>query len=162
MDWSWLEQPSALIPLAGVLGLLVGSFLNVVILRLPRRLEHDWMSQAREFLGHTDPGAEAAPPDLVFKGSHCPHCKHELSPLDNSPLLWFIMLRGGCRYSRAAIVWQYAILELITPLAIAIVAWGFGFGWQLLTDLALTWVLIGASGSDAGTNLLPDQRTLPL
>ncbi len=162
MDWSLLEQPGVLVPLSGVLGLLVGSFLNVVILRLPRRLEHDWMSQAREFLGHTEPTAEEAPPDLVFKGSHCPHCKHELSPLDNIPLLSFLVLRGRCRYCRTAISWQYPMVELITCIASAVVAWKFGFGWQLLAALAFTWILIAASGIDARTQLLPDQLTLPL
>ena len=162
MDWSWLEQPGVLIPLVGILGLLVGSFLNVVILRLPRRLEHDWTSQAREFLGHTEPEANEAPPDLVFKGSHCPHCKHELSPLDNIPLLSFLSLRGRCRYCKTAISWQYPLVELLSGLACATLAWKFGFGWQLLAGLAFTWILIAASGIDARTQLLPDQLTLPL
>ena len=162
MDWSWLEQPGALIPLAGVLGLLVGSFLNVVILRLPRRLEYDWMTQAREFLGQTEPEATEAPPDLVFKGSHCPHCKHGLSPLDNIPLLSFLFLRGRCRYCKTPISWQYPLVELISGLACATIAWKFGFGWPLLAGLAFTWILIAASGIDARTQLLPDQLTLPL
>lgn len=162
MDWSLLEQPGVLIPVVGVLGLLVGSFLNVVILRLPGRLEHDWMSQAREFLGHAEPATEEAPPDLVFKGSHCPHCKHELSPLDNIPLLSFLILRGRCRYCKTAISWLYPMVELITAMFSAVVAWKFGFGWQLLAGLAFTWILIAASGIDARTQLLPDQLTLPL
>ena len=162
MEWSALEQPGVLIPLIGVLGLLVGSFLNVVILRLPRRLEHDWKMQAREFLGQEQSEAVEVPPDLVFKGSHCPHCKHELSPLDNIPLLSFLILRGRCRYCRTAISWQYPMVELITATASAVVAWKFGFGWQLLAALAFTWILIAASGIDARTQLLPDQLTLPL
>ena len=162
MDWSWLEQPGALIPLAGVLGLLVGSFLNVVILRLPRRLEYDWMTQAREFLGHAEPEAAEVPPDLVFKGSHCPHCKHGLSPLDNIPLLSFLFLRGRCRYCKTPISWQYPLVELISGMACVTIAWKFGFGWPLLAGLAFTWILIAASGIDARTQLLPDQLTLPL
>lgn len=162
MDWSWLEQPGTLIPVIGVLGLLVGSFLNVVILRLPRRLEHDWMMQAREFLGHSEPESAEAPPDLVFKGSHCPHCKHGLSPLDNIPLLSFLFLRGRCRYCKTAISWQYPLVELISGLACATIAWKFGFDWPLLAGLAFTWILIAASGIDARTQLLPDQLTLPL
>ncbi|HET9034249.1 MAG TPA: A24 family peptidase [Dokdonella sp.] len=162
MDWSWLEHPAALIPVVAVLGLLVGSFLNVVILRLPRRLEFDWMSQAREFLGQTEPDAEEVPPDLVFKSSHCPHCKHGLSPLDNIPLLSFLFLRGRCRYCKTAISWQYPLIELISGVACAIIAWKFGFGLQLLAGLVFTWILIAASGIDARTQLLPDQLTLPL
>ena len=162
MDWSWLEQAGALIPVVGVLGLLVGSFLNVVILRLPRRLEYDWMSQAREFLGQTEAEETEIPPDLVFKGSHCPHCKHALSPFDNIPLLSFLVLRGRCRYCRTPISWQYPLVELISGVACATIAWKFGLGWQLLAGLAFTWTLIAASGIDARTQLLPDQLTLPL
>ncbi len=162
MDWSWLEQPGVLIPLVGLLGLLVGSFLNVVILRLPRRLEHDWMMQAREFLGQGESEAVVAPPDLVFHGSHCMHCKHPLSPFDNIPVLSYVFLRGRCRYCRVPISWQYPLVEIISAVGSAIVAWKFGFGWPLLAGLAFTWTLIAASGIDARTQLLPDQLTLPL
>jgi leader peptidase (prepilin peptidase)/N-methyltransferase len=164
--FDWLEDPALLILLTGLLGLLVGSFLNVVILRLPRRLEHDWRNQAHELLGHDVPlagdGAEAAPPDLVFTGSHCPRCQHPLSPLDNIPLLSWLALRGRCRYCKARISWQYPLVELLAALASAAVAWRFGFGWPLAAGLAFTWTLIAASGIDARTQLLPDQLTLPL
>jgi leader peptidase (prepilin peptidase)/N-methyltransferase len=162
MDFSWLHEPALLIPLTGVLGLLVGSFLNVVILRLPKRLEHDWQAQAREFLGQPAPTEDTAPPDLVFKGSHCTQCKHALSALDNIPLLSFLALRGRCRYCRTPISWQYPLVEFLSALACAVVAWKFGFGWPLLAALAFTWTLIAAAGIDARTQLLPDQLTLPL
>ncbi|WP_440223488.1 prepilin peptidase [Dokdonella sp. MW10] len=162
MDFTWLAEPALLIPLTGVLGLLVGSFLNVVILRLPRRLEHEWQAQARELLGQSAPVAEDVPPDLVFKGSHCVHCKHPLSPLDNIPLLSFLALRGRCRYCRTPISWQYPLVELLSALACAVMAWKFGFGWPLLAALVFTWMLLAASGIDARTQLLPDQLTLPL
>jgi leader peptidase (prepilin peptidase)/N-methyltransferase len=147
--------------LTGLLGLLVGSFLNVVILRLPRRLEHDWRSQAHELLGHALE-AEAAPPDLVVTGSHCPACKHKLSALDNIPLLSWLALRGRCRYCGTRISWQYPLVELLTALACAAIAWKFGFGWPLAAGLVFTWMLIAAAGIDARTQLLPDQLTLPL
>ena len=170
LDPTWLQEPAVLIVLTGVLGLLVGSILNVVILRLPRRLEHDWREQARELLSDVDLGAplpavsepETAPPDLVFTGSHCPHCKHPLSPLDNIPLLSWLALRGRCRYCKAPISWQYPLVELLTALASAAIAWKFGYDWQLAAGLALTWTLIAASGIDVRTQLLPDQLTLPL
>ncbi len=164
MDFSWLQRPEVLVPIVGVLGLLVGSFLNVVILRLPRRLEHDWTMQAREFLDRNEAeiASEAPPPDLVFHGSHCMHCKHPLSPLDNIPLLSFLFLRGRCRHCRTPISWQYPLVELISAVACSVVAWKFGFGWPLLAGLAFTWILIAASGIDARTQLLPDQLTLPL
>jgi len=162
----WLHEPALLISMTGVLGLLVGSFLNVVILRLPRRLEHDWMRQAREILVPAD-GVEAAsdepaPPDLVFTGSHCPQCKHKLSPLDNIPLLSWLALRGRCRYCKAPISWQYPLVEALTAILSAVVAWKFGFGWQLAAALPFTWMLVAASGIDARTQLLPDQLTYPL
>lgn len=205
-DLAWLNEPAVLIPLTALLGLLVGSFLNVVILRLPRRLEHDWRLQAQEILAggseetpkapvtvrdrlvaadgapvqadaferpgaledhpspdrHDDPAAAPTPPDLVFTASHCPHCKHPLSPLDNIPLLSWLALRGRCRYCGASISWQYPLVEALTALASAVIAWKTGFGWELAPALVFTWVLIAASGIDVRTQLLPDQLTLPL
>ena len=160
-DFAWATEPGPLIALTGLLGLLVGSFLNVVILRLPRRLEHDWRTQAREVLGQTQ-DAETAPPDLVVTGSHCPKCQHKLSALDNIPLVSWLALRGRCRYCKTKISWQYPLVELLTALASAAMAWKFGFGWPLAAGLVFTWVLIAASGIDVRTQLLPDQLTLPL
>ena len=160
-DLSWAAQPGPLIALTGLLGLLVGSFLNVVILRLPRRLEHDWRMQARELLGEAQ-ADEAKPPDLVVTGSHCPACKHALSALDNIPLASWLALGGRCRYCKAKISWQYPLVELLTALASAAIAWKFGFGWPLAAGLIFTWMLIATSGIDARTQLLPDQLTLPL
>jgi leader peptidase (prepilin peptidase)/N-methyltransferase len=161
-ELSWASEPGPLIALTGLLGLLVGSFLNVVILRLPRRLEHDWRAQARELLGDSTASDESKPPDLVVTGSHCPKCQHHLSALDNIPLVSWIALRGRCRYCSAPISWQYPLVELLTALASAAIAWKFGFGWPLAAGLAFTWILIAAAGIDARTQLLPDQLTLPL
>ncbi len=159
-SFAWAAQPAALIALCGVLGLLVGSFLNVVILRLPRRLEHDWRSQASELLD-TD-WNEAPPPDLVLTRSHCPHCGHFLSPMENIPLLSWLVLRGRCRHCGTGISIQYPIVELLTAIASMLVAWRFGFGWQLAAALVFSWILIAAAGIDVRTQLLPDQLTLPL
>ena len=141
----WLRDPAWLIPLTALFGLLVGSFLNVVILRLPRRLEHDWRQQAHELLGSdvalNQPLPEQpaeVPPDLVFTGSHCPQCRHPLSAFDNIPLVSWLALRGRCRYCKARISWQYPLVELLTAVASAVVAWRFGFGWQLAAGLAFT------------------------
>ncbi len=165
-EFDWLREPALLIPLTALLGLLVGSFLNVVILRLPRRLEHDWRAQAHDLLGSdvaiNQPLVDAPPPDLVFTGSHCPTCNHALSALDNIPLASWLALRGHCRYCNARISWQYPLVELLTALASAAVAWKFGFGWPLGVSLVFTWILIAASGIDVRTQLLPDQLTLPL
>jgi leader peptidase (prepilin peptidase)/N-methyltransferase len=146
---------------AGVLGLIVGSFLNVVILRLPARMEYFWKRDAREMLelGAND---EAAPPDIVRKGSHCPHCKHPLAAWDNIPLLSWLVLRGHCRYCRAPISIQYPLVELLCGVTGAIVVWHFGVTWQAAAALLFTWFLVAAGGIDFRTQLLPDSLTLPL
>ena len=89
-------------------------------------------------------------------------CKHALSPLDNIPLLSYVLLRGRCRYCQTRISWQYPLVEAISAAACAVIAWKFGFGLPLLAGLFFTWILIAASGIDARTQLLPDQLTLPL
>ncbi|MGA9342694.1 MAG: A24 family peptidase [Rhodanobacteraceae bacterium] len=160
-DFSWITETGWLVAFSSLLGLLVGSFLNVVMLRLPARLEHEWRIQARELLG-VEAAITPAPPDLVRAGSHCPKCKHPLSALDNIPLLSFVALRGRCRYCKASISPQYPLVELLCALASGLVAWKLGFGWPLAAGLLFTWTLIAAAGIDARTQLLPDQLTLPL
>ena len=161
--WSAFVADPVLLALAcGALGLLVGSFLNVVILRLPARLMHEWRAQGREVLELSETDPEPAPADLVFKASHCPHCRHPLSISDNIPVLSFALLRGRCRYCGAAISWQYPMVELATALASAACALHFGAGLPLLGALVATWILIAATGIDLRTQLLPDQLTLPL
>ena len=156
-----LLSPAALIALAGVLGLLVGSFLNVVILRLPARLEHAWRSEAREALQlPADEGV--TPPGLVREPSHCPHCRHTLDARDNIPLLSWLLLRGRCRHCRAPISIQYPLVELATALLSAAIAWRFGASAQTLAGLVLTWALVALTGIDLRTQLLPDSITLPL
>ncbi|TAM94048.1 MAG: prepilin peptidase [Rhodanobacteraceae bacterium] len=147
--------------MAGVLGLIVGSFLNVVILRLPARMEWFWKRDAREMLELAADG-EPAPPDLVRQGSHCPHCKHPLAAWDNIPLLSWLLLRGRCRYCKAPISKQYPLVELLCGIASAIVVWKFGLAWQSAAALLCTWTLIAAAGIDFRTQLLPDSLTLPL
>ena len=152
---------AAWIAAAGVLGLLVGSFLNVVILRLPARLVHGWRRDAREILELPEDD-DAAPPGLVLKRSHCPHCKHPLAPHDNIPLVSWLLLRGRCRYCKAPISIQYPIVELTNAVLSAVVVWKFGPTWAALAALFFTWVLVAAAGIDLRTQLLPDQLTLPL
>ena len=157
-----MSEPAALAAAVGVLGLLVGSFLNVVILRLPARLAHEWRTQSREVLELDAPAGEAAPPDLVFKGSHCPKCGRALSWWENIPLVSFALLRGRCRSCRTPISWQYPAVELATGLASATVAWHFGPTAAGAVVLVATWMLIALCGIDLRTQLLPDQITLPL
>lgn len=157
-----LDLPiGAWIALAAALGLLVGSFLNVVILRLPERLAHAWRADARDVLA-LDAVEEASPPGLVREPSHCPHCKHRLSALDNIPLLSWLLLRGRCRYCKAAISAQYPLVEAACALLSAAVIWRFGPSAAGAAALAMTWALIALTGIDARTQLLPDAITLPL
>jgi leader peptidase (prepilin peptidase)/N-methyltransferase len=154
--------PAAGIGLALVFGLLVGSFLNVVILRLPLRLQWGWERDSRELLElEAEPGS-SAPPGIVFERSHCPKCGHFLAAWENVPLISYIALGGRCRACKAAISPQYPAVELLTGIAFAVVVWRFGLTPQALAALAFTGVLVAAAGIDWRTTLLPDDLTLPL
>ena len=160
---SMAELGAALAPvLALVLGLLVGSFLNVVILRLPPRLEYLWQQDARMILDWPQPIYDLRPPGLVFESSHCPRCKHQLRFWENIPLLSWLLLRGRCRACRAPISLQYPLVEALSAVASWLVVLRFGFSFEAGVALLLSWFLIAASGIDLRTTLLPDQLTLPL
>ncbi len=143
-----------------VLGLLIGSFLNVVIIRLPVIMERQWQSQARECLDLTHP-AEADRLTLARPASRCPHCGHGIRWYENIPLLSYLWLRGRCSACGASIGLRYPLVELLTAVLSAVVAWHFGFGWQAGAALLLTWALIALSLIDADHQLLPDSITLP-
>ncbi|WP_266169814.1 prepilin peptidase [Dyella subtropica] len=152
--WAWIT-------VAGVLGLLVGSFLNVVILRLPERMTAMWRQEARDVL-ELEAEETALPPGIVREPSHCPHCKHPLSALDNIPLFGWLLLRGRCRYCKAPISIQYPLVELLSGLLSAVIVWKFGPTWPALAGLVFTWMLVALSGIDFRTQYLPDQLTFPL
>jgi leader peptidase (prepilin peptidase)/N-methyltransferase len=152
---------TAWIFVAGVFGLVVGSFLNVVILRLPKRLDALWRQEAHDIL-EIETTSRALPPGIVRESSQCPHCRHSLAAYDNIPLLSWLWLRGRCRYCHAAISIQYPLVELLSALLSAVVVWKFGINLQAVTGLFFTWTLIALSGIDFRTQLLPDQITLPL
>jgi leader peptidase (prepilin peptidase)/N-methyltransferase len=156
------DLPLALsITFAGVLGLLVGSFLNVVILRVPARMTAARQREARDLLAlEADP--TPLPPGIVRVPSHCMHCQHPLSPLDNIPVVSWLWLRGHCRYCQAGISVQYPLVELLSGVLCMVIVWKFGPTWVALAGLALTWTLIALAGIDLRTQLLPDQLTLPL
>lgn len=155
-------QPGAAIALAAVFGLIVGSFLNVVILRLPARLMHSWREQSREILELQADGPASPPPGIVKEPSHCPHCKHRLGALENIPLISWLVLRGRCKHCGAKISIQYPLIELFSAVAAAVVVWKFGATWQSAAGMIFTFTLIALAGIDVRTQLLPDQLTLPL
>lgn len=156
-----VANPTAAVLAALVLGLVIGSFLNVVILRLPKRLEWQWKHDSRELLEISEP-YEPAPPGIVVESSHCPKCGHRLAIWENIPLLSFALLRGKCRQCATPISWQYPLVELATGLLFAACVWRFGVGWESGFGLVFTAFLVAMTGIDLRTTYLPDQLTYPL
>jgi leader peptidase (prepilin peptidase)/N-methyltransferase len=156
----WADPGSAAL-VAGLLGLLVGSFLNVVILRLPRRLEWEWKRDARELLELPE-AYEPAPPGIVVESSHCPHCGRKLAPWENVPLISFLLLRGKCRSCGTRISWQYPFVEALTGVVFAACIWKFGVGLEGGLALFFSAMLVALAGIDLRTTLLPDALTQPL
>jgi leader peptidase (prepilin peptidase)/N-methyltransferase len=149
-----------------VLGLIIGSFLNVIIYRLPIILERDWRSQAADLLR---PAGEAAPElaplerfTLSTPRSACPKCKAPITALQNIPVVSWLVLRGRCASCKAKISARYPVVELATAVLSAWVAWHFGFGAPAACALLVTWALIALTGIDIDHQLLPDNITLPL
>jgi len=152
--------PAAVLLLIAVVGLAVGSFLNVVILRLPPRLAWQWQTST----GSTDTVGDSAnpPPGLVRPGSRCPTCKHSIHWWENIPLLSYILLRGRCSHCDVHISLRYPAVEALTALLSITVVWVLGLDWQLAAALILTWGLIVLGFVDLDHMLLPDVITLPL
>jgi len=146
---------------AGVLGLCVGSFLNVVIHRLPKMLEREWRQQCAELGGEVLP--DEAPFNLAMPRSRCPQCGHPIGVLENIPLLsYLLVLRGKCAGCGQPISPRYPLVEALCGLLSAAVAWQFGPTWLTLGALLLVWALLALSFIDLDTQLLPDAITLPL
>ena len=159
---AFLDQNPALgYPVAAALGLVVGSFLNVVILRLPKRMEWRWKRDALEILERPDI-YDPPPPGIAIEPSHCPHCKARLRWYENIPLVSWAIQGGKCRHCGEKISLQYPMVEFITMLLTLACVWRFGFGWQGFGAVLFTWFLVAASGIDFRTQLLPDSLTLPL
>jgi leader peptidase (prepilin peptidase)/N-methyltransferase len=151
-----------------LLGLIVGSFLNVVIHRLPIMMERQWREQCAELQAGEAAGGTAAsgkPTErytLIAPRSACPACHAPIGALQNIPILSYLFLRGRCARCGARISLRYPLVEALTGLLSALVAWKLGFGWPSLAALALTWFLVALAGIDIGHQLLPDSLTLPL
>jgi len=148
---------------ATAIGLAIGSFLNVVIYRLPKMLQADWRQQCLEFLEQKDDQAEKQERfDLSFPGSHCPHCQQSIPFYRNIPIVSYLLQKGRCANCDAKISIRYPLVELLTAILTLAVALKFGFGWQALAAMLLTWVLIALALIDYDTQLLPDNLTLPM
>jgi len=155
-----LSAPGFFIGAALLLGLVIGSFLNVVIHRLPKILEREWQRECAEYRGETLPSE--APFNLAVPRSHCPQCGHIISALENIPLFSYLILRGKCRACHAPIGLRYPLIELAASLFAGAAAWHFGFGLAAIAAMILLWVLLALAMIDADTQLLPDRLTLPL
>ncbi len=153
-------SPNLFSVLCGVLGLLVGSFLNVVIHRLPKMMESEWQCQCAELRGEEIP--EQDPLSLVKPRSRCPQCGHRIAALENIPIVSWIVLRGQCSACKAAISPRYPIVEAITGLLTAFAAMHFGFGWGALGAIVFIWSMIALTFIDFDTKYLPDAITFPL
>ncbi|MDE2261209.1 MAG: prepilin peptidase [Gammaproteobacteria bacterium] len=163
------SSPALFVGCCLVLGLVIGSFLNVVIHRVPVMMERQWREQCAE-LEQPDHAATlpAAAPDgkerfnLVVPRSACPACKAPITALQNVPILSYLFLRGRCASCGIHISVRYPIVEALTGILSAAVAWKLGFGWPAAAGLVLTWFLVALAFIDIDTQLLPDSLTLPL
>jgi leader peptidase (prepilin peptidase)/N-methyltransferase len=145
-----------------VLGLLVGSFLNVVIYRLPKMMEQQWRAECRVILALAPEPTADARFNLAFPHSHCPHCRAPIRPWQNIPVVSWLLLKGRCSHCKAPIALRYPIIELCAGLLAALAAWHFGASWQLPLVLLMLWALLAMTVIDIDHQLLPDQITLPL
>jgi leader peptidase (prepilin peptidase)/N-methyltransferase len=152
--------PPFFIALAGIIGLIVGSFLNVVIHRLPKMMEREWRAQCAELSGVEKPKSE--PYNLLTPRSACPHCNHPISALENIPVFSYLFLGGKCKGCGAQISIRYPIVETVSGLLSAFAAWHFGFGLAGLSAIIFIWALIALTCIDLDTQLLPDDITFPL
>lgn len=156
----FLQIPIVFTTLATLLSLFVGSFLNVVIHRLPKMMEQEWLVQAAELRG--EPAPQAARFNLAAPRSRCPHCGTPISAIDNVPIVSYTLLRGRCRHCSAPIGVRYPVVEGITALLSGLAAWRFGPGIAAIGAILFIWAMIALTFIDVDTQLLPDSLTLPL
>ncbi|MFT3759402.1 prepilin peptidase [Thauera sp.] len=155
-----LLDPVVFTVLGALLGLFVGSFLNVVIHRLPVMMEREWHAQAAELRGEPAPAAERF--NLATPRSRCPHCGHLIGAFENIPIVSYLALRGRCRHCGAGISKRYPIVEAFTAVLSGYAAWHYGFGLSALGALLFIWAMVALAFIDLDTQLLPDELTLPL
>ncbi|MDZ7751207.1 MAG: A24 family peptidase [Gammaproteobacteria bacterium] len=157
-------SPAVIYGLVMLLGLVAGSFLNVVIHRLPVMMERDWRRQCRD-LEEEEAGTAHEEQDtfnLMVPRSRCPACGHPIGALENIPLLSYLLLRGRCRACGTPISLRYPLVELLGGVLAVAVVWQFGVTWAAAAAIVLSWSLLALTFIDLDTMLLPDQITLPL
>ncbi|MGI9202714.1 MAG: prepilin peptidase [Woeseiaceae bacterium] len=157
-----IQSPLLFIAIAFAVALLVGSFLNVVIYRLPLMMEREWRTQCDELMAEPAQDLPEGRFDLVAPRSRCPNCGQQITALQNIPVLSYVVLGGKCAGCKAPIALRYPVIELLTAVLTGIVAWRFGFGWEAVAAIGLTWMLIAISVIDIDHQLIPDSMSLPL
>ena len=162
-------SPPILVSICVVLGLLIGSFLNVIVYRLPIVMERDWKQQCYDYLEieNAEPRAHLTSEKFeVFNlwkpDSHCLECNHEIRVWENIPVLSFVLLGGKCSKCKMSISVRYPSVEVVTGILSGLVAYTFGATWLTLAVLILTWSLVVLTLIDFDHQLLPDVITLPL
>lgn len=168
------SQPAVFIAAVAFISLIVGSFLNVLIYRLPKMMEQEWQQEYQAYFSPQQTAnvtsatnttkATNAPArfNLAVPRSSCPHCNSPVLARDNIPVISWLLLKGKCRHCNAAISLRYPVVEALTALLSAVVAWQIGFGLAAAVMIGLTWLLIALTFIDIDKMLLPDQLTLPL
>lgn len=156
----FLQDPAASASLATLLGLMVGSFLNVVIHRLPKMMERGWLAECAELRGEPPQPTEKL--TLASPRSRCPHCGHAISAAENIPIFSYLFLKGRCRACQARISPRYPVVEALSGLLSGYAVWRFGANWAGLGALFFVWCMIALTFIDFDTQLLPDSITLPL
>lgn len=157
-----IQQNSTIfIILASLLGLVIGSFLNVVIHRLPIMMEMDWRDQCASLSG-IDKTVKAKKYNLITPRSTCPHCQKAIAAWHNIPVISFLMLSGKCKECKASINWRYPVVEIISALLVGLAAYQFGFSLNTLAAIIFALALLTLAFIDLDTQLLPDDITLPL
>ena len=154
------ENNTLFITVSVIFGLMVGSFLNVVIYRLPKMMEQEWHNNCLELQGKEIPVQTQY--SIVKPRSACPHCGHQISALENIPIISYLALKGRCRACKAPISMRYPLIEALTGVLIGLISWKFGYSSITLLAWIFTFALIALTFIDFDTQLLPDDITLPL
>ena len=154
------DHPSLFVFLCSVIGLMVGSFLNVVIHRLPKMMERTWRHQCAELQG-IEPKVLPAY-NIATPRSMCPNCEHKITALENIPVLSYLFLKGRCSQCQKKVSLRYPIVEILTSILSGYIAWHFGVGLLTFAALIFVWAMIVLAAIDFDTQLLPDDITLPL
>lgn len=162
MSFNYLLQysPFFFISLCSIAGLIVGSFLNVVIYRLPKMMEREWRRQCAELRG--EPVEVKSPFNIVIPRSACPHCGHKITALENIPVVSYVFLGGRCSQCHTSISARYPVVEVLTAFISGFIAWHFGYGFAAFAALVFAWAMMALAFIDMDTQLLPDDITLPL